>query len=77
MVKMALKPHYRDKAVDKDQYTEINRRISRMLYERVGPIETMSAEEKSKWEEIATAEVSKAVSALQVENQQQGTNEGD
>lgn len=79
MVKMALKPHYRDKAVDKDQYTDINRRISRMLYERVGAIETMNAEEKAKWETVATAEVGKAVSALQGENnrQQQGSNDGD
>lgn len=90
MVKMALKPHYREKVVDKDQYTDINRRISRMLYERVGAIETLNAEEKTKWETIATAEVSKAVSALQGENrhqpqpqqqrqqqQQQGSNDGD
>lgn len=68
MVKMALKPYYRDQAVDKDQYTEINRRISRMLYERVGVIETLNAEDKAKWEAIATDEVGKAVSTLQGSN---------
>ncbi|KAK2753253.1 hypothetical protein FQN54_007944 [Arachnomyces sp. PD_36] len=77
MVKMALKPHYRDQVVDKDQYTDINRRISRMLYERVGVIETLNAEDKAKWEAIATAEVAKAVSALQTANQQQGTTNSD
>lgn len=35
LVSSALKPYYRRKAVTKEQYTEINRAISRSLYDRV------------------------------------------
>lgn len=35
MVSSALKPHYAARTVSKEQYIEINKRISRRMYERV------------------------------------------
>ena len=65
MVSAALKPHYRSQAVSRDQYTDINRRISRMLYERVGEAGVLDAGAKSKWSSVASEEVNKAISNLQ------------
>jgi hypothetical protein len=64
MVSAALKPHYRSQVVSRDEYTDINRRISRMLYERVGEAGLLDVEAKSKWNRVATEEVNKAVAAL-------------
>jgi hypothetical protein len=64
MVSAALKPHYRNQVVSRDEYTDINRRISRMLYERVGEAGLPDAEAKSKWNRIASEEVNKAVATL-------------
>lgn len=36
MVRDALRPEYRSGRIDKDQYTHINRRVSRSLYGLVG-----------------------------------------
>jgi hypothetical protein len=62
MVHAALKPHYTRKQVDKDTFTDINRDISRMLYDRVwdaGGLVDQAARER--WEKIAVEEVEKAV----------------
>ena len=64
MVSAALKPHYRSQAVSKDQYTDINRNISRMLYEKVGDSGILDGEGREGWAKIATEEVAKAVQSL-------------
>lgn len=64
MVSAALTPHYKAKAVSKDQYTDINRNISRLLYNHVGDIDTLDDDARDGWERFATEEVSKAVEAL-------------
>lgn len=64
LVSAALKPHYKNNTVNKDQYTDINRNVSRMLYDRVGDTGA-NGENKDEWERIATDEVDKAVKALQ------------
>ncbi|KAJ5584964.1 uncharacterized protein N7459_004764, partial [Penicillium hispanicum] len=64
MVGAALKPHYREKTVSKDQYTEINRTISRMLYEKVGDTESLSLESQLDLEQAAKHEVQKTIDAL-------------
>ncbi|PGH23749.1 hypothetical protein AJ80_02179 [Polytolypa hystricis UAMH7299] len=64
MVRTALKPHYRNHIVSKDEYTDINRRISRMLYDRVGEAFALDAHGKSKWEVVANEEVDKAIAML-------------
>ncbi|EEH44738.1 uncharacterized protein PADG_01027 [Paracoccidioides brasiliensis Pb18] len=64
MVSAALKPHYRSREISKDEYTDINRRISRMMYEKVGAVTTLDADVKSRWSGVASEEVSKAIANL-------------
>jgi len=64
IVSGALKPHYKAKAVSKDQYTDINRNISRLLYNHVGNIDALDGAGREKLEKFATEEVSKAIEAL-------------
>lgn len=60
IVKSALAPHWKSCEITKEQYADINREVSRKLYEIADP--TLS--DKSVWEKIATAEVTKAVEGL-------------
>lgn len=64
MVGTALKPHYREKTISKDQYTEINRSISRTLYERAGIVESLEPEPRADLEKVAQAEVQKTIDDL-------------
>ena len=67
LVGRALKPHYRARGVSKDEYTDINRNISRKLYERAGNAETLDAvdaETRSDIEKAAREDVRTAVEAL-------------
>lgn len=64
MVSAALKPHYKSNAVSKDQFTDINRNISRMLYDRVGDTGNINGDARETWERLASDEVAKAVEAL-------------
>ncbi|PYH45628.1 putative PHD and RING finger domain protein [Aspergillus saccharolyticus JOP 1030-1] len=64
LVGSELKPFYRSKLVSKDEYTDINRTISRMLYERVGDVEVLEADARVSLEGAAKDEVGKAVDAL-------------
>ncbi|EHY56297.1 hypothetical protein ABEF92_007334 [Exophiala dermatitidis] len=64
LVATALKPHYHDQAITKDEYTIINRDISRMLYDRIGDFEALDVDGKAKWEKVAGDEVDRAVNAL-------------
>lgn len=63
----ALKPHYRCRGVSKDEYTDINRKISRKLYERVGNVSTLEAELRADIERSAREEVGSAVETLKQE----------
>lgn len=64
MVSTALKPYYKNQEVSKDQYTDINRNISRMLYEKVGDAGILDNDARESWEKIASEEVAKAVQSL-------------
>jgi hypothetical protein len=65
MVKLALGPRYRDKEINKDQYTDINRDVSRKLYEMVGSAAALADQaEREKWQGVADDEVKKAIAAL-------------
>jgi len=64
LVGASLKPFYRNRVVSKEEYTDINRTISRKLYKQVGNVESLDAEAKAKWESVASEEVKKAVEAL-------------
>ncbi|KAL9042031.1 MAG: hypothetical protein Q9180_000885 [Flavoplaca navasiana] len=64
MVSSALKPHYHRSEISKDQYTDINRNVSRMLYEKVGVEENLNDNARESWEKVASEEVAKAVECL-------------
>lgn len=66
MVGASLKPHYRAKTISKDQYTDINRSISRMLYERAGGAESLDADADLRADIAAAAkrEVQKTMDSL-------------
>ncbi|KAL5361134.1 hypothetical protein BJX96DRAFT_151458 [Aspergillus floccosus] len=59
-----LKPYYRSKSITKDEYTDINRTISRQLYDRVGDAEALGLDAKSELEQTAKEAVEKAVGGL-------------
>jgi hypothetical protein len=67
LVSSALKPHYIDQTISKDQYTVINRDISRMLYDKIGDFDSLAGNDKAKWEKVADEEVNKAVGALKAQ----------
>ena len=64
MVKDALKSPYKNGDINKDQYTEINRNVSRMLYDAVGESVNLSREGIETWKKMAADEVNKAVQSL-------------
>lgn len=64
MVSSALKPHYQSSLVSKDEYTDINRNVSRMLYDKVGDTGNVEDSERGNWEQLANDEVAKAVQSL-------------
>lgn len=66
LVSAALKPHYHEQKISKDEYTTINRDVSRMLYDKIGDFEALDLEGKAKWEKVAGEEVNKAITALKV-----------
>ncbi|KAE8375868.1 hypothetical protein BDV26DRAFT_267004 [Aspergillus bertholletiae] len=74
LVSAALKPYYHSKMVSKDEYTDINRNISRMLYERVGDVETIGADAKTDLETIAKEQVTKAIDALKQKHRMEDNN---
>ncbi|MCJ1455799.1 hypothetical protein MMC28_006155 [Mycoblastus sanguinarius] len=64
MVTSALKPYYQSNNVSKDQYTDINRNVSRMLYDRFGDTGSVNGEGRETWERLAHDEVDKAVKSI-------------
>jgi len=69
MVTAVLKPIYLKKEVTKEQYTEINRDISRLLYEKVGEAGAdalADQDTREKWQAMASTEVQSAIEARRV-----------
>ncbi|SMR49863.1 unnamed protein product [Zymoseptoria tritici ST99CH_3D1] len=65
MVKLALGTRYRDKEITKDQYTDINKSVSRRLYDLVRDASALAdQEQREKWQGVANDEVQKAIGAL-------------
>jgi hypothetical protein len=64
IVKSALAPHWKSAEITKEQYADINRDVSRKLYEIVADRDLSDEREKSAWEKIATKEVATAVRSL-------------
>ena len=68
MVSAALNPHYKNNAISKDQYTDINRNISRMLYDKAGDEWNVNDDSRETWERLASDEVAKAVAELKADS---------
>ena len=66
VVSAALRPPYHNGKIDKDQYTYINRKVSRMLYDMAGKDENVEGDKSDDWEHVAKQEVEKAIDALKV-----------
>jgi hypothetical protein len=67
MVTAVLKPIYLKKEVTKQEYTDVNRDVSRLLYEKVGEAGAAALADqdtREKWQNMATSEVDVAVKAL-------------
>jgi hypothetical protein len=64
IVKGALRPHWRSRKLTTEQYSVINRDISRKLYDEVKGAASLSDEARRQWENRATKEVAQAVAEL-------------
>ena len=64
IVKSALAPHWKSAEITKEQYADINRDVSRKLYELLVDRNISDEREKYACEKIATAEVATAVKSL-------------
>lgn len=64
LVKEALREPYMNNQVNKDQYTDINRTVSRLLYEMVGERGIPDGADSEMWQDMANAEVIKAIGAM-------------
>ena len=64
MVQAALKPFYHNGTLSKENYTVVNRDVSRMLYDLIGDVTRLDGQNRKCWEDIATTEVRKAVESL-------------
>ncbi|KAF2996040.1 hypothetical protein E8E13_002827 [Curvularia kusanoi] len=67
MVTAVLKPIYVKKEVSKEEYTDINRDVSRLLYEKVGDAGAAALADqgtREKWQRMAGEEVENAIQSL-------------
>jgi len=64
IVKNALAPHWKGGEITKEHYADINRDVSRKLYEIVADRSASDERQKIAWEKFATAEVAMAVQSL-------------
>jgi hypothetical protein len=64
IIKSALKPYYKSGRITADQYTSINRDLSRRLYKEVSPDEVLNDDARQRCERMATKEVAKAVAEV-------------
>lgn len=63
-VKAALAPHWKTAAITKDQYANINRDVSRMLYGYISEQSLTDQSERSQLERVAVDQVDSAIKAL-------------
>lgn len=69
MVKNALGSRYRNQEITKDQYTDINRDVSRLLYDHVENAEGLADEDaRESLQQLANTQVGKAIEALKVDS---------
>lgn len=63
LVRKALTPHWKTKEITKQQYEDINRGVSRILYEQIQP-DKLDEDGMREWKVIAESEVKRAVEGL-------------
>ena len=71
MVTAVLKPLYLKKEITKEEYTDINRDVSHLLYEKVGDAGAAALadqETREKWQYMASDEVDGAIKTLRTAN---------
>lgn len=66
LVSAALKPRYKNQEISKEEYTQINRDVSRMLYDKIGDIAALDQDARNRWEKVADDEVSRAIHTLKL-----------
>ena len=66
LVKSALKTPYKDGRISKDQYTDINRSVSHILYDKVGEDGELNDHNEDALKKMAHDEVEKALQEMQV-----------
>ncbi|KAK5654090.1 hypothetical protein OQA88_7521 [Cercophora sp. LCS_1] len=64
IVRTALKPHWHSNKMTSEQYANINRDISRKIYDQVRDPSAVGDEVRQSWEKLATNEVARAVATL-------------
>jgi hypothetical protein len=64
IVRSALKPHWRSSELTAEQYANINRDVSRKIYDEVADPTAIGPDAKMTWERLATQEVARAVADL-------------
>jgi hypothetical protein len=63
IVRTALQRFYPD-IVTKEQYADVNRTVSRKLYDKITDPDRLDDKAREEWERFATTEVEKAVESL-------------
>jgi len=64
LVRDALREPYDANQISKNQFIDINRNVSRMLYDRVGADSVWDDESAKAWKQVARNEVAKAIASL-------------
>lgn len=65
MVKAVLKPIYKKRTINTEEYTDINMQVSRMLYDRIEDEGGLADEAaRGRWQAVAAEEVEAALTRL-------------
>jgi Ring finger domain/PHD-finger len=64
IVRAALNPYWHSNNISKEQFVNVNKNVSRMLYDKIADVTALDDKEKGKWEKLATEEVKNAIEAL-------------
>lgn len=70
MVGRALKPAYRSGIIDVEQYTDICRAVSRMMYEKIlsgGGLGRVGGRQRTRWESMAADEIDPYIKSILAE----------
>jgi hypothetical protein len=69
MVRDTLRPYWKKGKLTKEGYSNINRSVCEMLYDKVDDLQALDSAAKQKWEDFVFEEVNKAISLLKAPEQ--------